>query len=67
MASTEGGNDFDYQLQAEQHYGVSSAAGQQTASNTYTDPQDGTVYEWDAQKKGWFPKVKHTIVFMIIL
>lgn len=24
---------------------------------TYVDPSDGTVYEWDAAKKGWFPKV----------
>ena len=24
---------------------------------TYVDPSDGTVYEWDAEKRGWFPKV----------
>lgn len=24
---------------------------------TYVDPSDGTVYEWDSDKKGWFPKV----------
>ncbi|XP_054710644.1 HIV Tat-specific factor 1-like [Uloborus diversus] len=24
---------------------------------TYTDPNDGTVYEWDADKQAWFPKV----------
>lgn len=24
---------------------------------TYLDPSDGTVYEWDAEKRGWFPKV----------
>ena len=24
---------------------------------TYVDPSDGTVYEWDADKRGWFPKV----------
>ncbi len=60
MESTElEGNDFDYQLQAEQQYGGSIAAQQRTTGTTYTDPQDGTVYEWDAQRKGWFPKVKH--------
>lgn len=60
MESTElKGNDFDFQLQAERQYSGNSAPGQQAASTTYTDPQDGTVYEWDAQKKGWFPKVKH--------
>ncbi|XP_064405365.1 17S U2 SnRNP complex component HTATSF1-like [Halichondria panicea] len=56
MESTEG-NDFDYQLQAEQQYGSSIAAQQLTTGTTYTDPQDGTIYEWDAQKKGWFPKI----------
>lgn len=25
---------------------------------TYTDPEDGTVYDWDHEKKAWFPKVK---------
>lgn len=24
---------------------------------TYLDPSDGTVYQWDAEKRGWFPKV----------
>ncbi|KAG0434836.1 hypothetical protein HPB47_018840, partial [Ixodes persulcatus] len=24
---------------------------------TYVDPNDGTVYEWDVQKKAWFPKL----------
>jgi len=24
---------------------------------TFTDPKDGTVYEWDDEKQGWFPKV----------
>ena len=23
----------------------------------YTDPNDGTQYEWDDQKRAWFPKV----------
>lgn len=23
----------------------------------YTDPNDGTVYEWDTEKNAWFPKV----------
>ena len=26
-------------------------------TQTYVDPSDGTVYEWDAEKRGWFPKV----------
>lgn len=24
---------------------------------TYVDPNDGTVYEWDVEKKAWFPKL----------
>ena len=49
--------DFDYQLQAEKEYSGSEGVQQRTAGGTYTDPRDGTVYEWDAQKQGWFPKV----------
>ena len=33
---------------------------------TYVDPSDGTVYEWDSDKKGWFPKVFIHLVFPII-
>lgn len=25
---------------------------------TFTDPSDGTEYEWDHDKKAWFPKVR---------
>lgn len=28
-----------------------------TGAYTYTDPTDGTVYEWDESKRGWIPKV----------
>ena len=49
--------DFEYQLQAEKEFQTASATQDQAAAATYTDPNDGTVYEWDAQRKGWFPKV----------
>lgn len=26
-------------------------------TRTYTDPADGTVFEWDAEKKAWFPRL----------
>lgn len=29
----------------------------QTGQYTYTDPSDGTVYEWDPEKRGWIPKI----------
>lgn len=32
------------------------------ASHTYQDPTDGTVYEWDAAKRAWFPKVWFVII-----
>jgi len=36
---------------------------QQTGEYTYTDPNDGTVYEWDAEKRGWIPKVRWAFYF----
>ncbi|XP_065653331.1 17S U2 SnRNP complex component HTATSF1-like [Hydra vulgaris] len=33
---------------------------EQNSSNevyTYTDPTDGTIYEWDQGKRGWIPKI----------
>lgn len=26
-------------------------------TKTYTDPSDGTVFEWDIEKKAWFPRL----------
>jgi len=31
-------------------------------TQTYVDPSDGTVYEWDAEKRGWFPKVDEDFI-----
>ncbi|XP_028322735.1 17S U2 SnRNP complex component HTATSF1 isoform X2 [Gouania willdenowi] len=25
--------------------------------NSYTDPEDGTVYDWDHEKRAWFPRI----------
>lgn len=33
---------------------------------TYTDPNDGTVYEWHEEKRAWFPKVSSYIMFLYI-
>jgi hypothetical protein len=33
---------------------------------TKTDP-DGTVYEWDTDKKAWFPKVEVFLLFFMML
>lgn len=34
---------------------------------TYTDPADGTVYDWDPEKKAWFPKVWDAISYSTFL
>ena len=35
--------------------------GEATDSYKYQDPSDGTIYEWDPEKRAWFPKVKKFI------
>ena len=35
---------------------------QATASHTYQDPNDGTIFEWDAEKRAWFPKVANICI-----
>lgn len=56
--------EFEYQLRAQEEYAKAqqqqSGANQQTteqSQGTFVDPNDGTVYEWDAARGGWFPKV----------
>jgi len=46
--------EFVQQLRMQQLYGQRNADG--SDPHTYTDP-DGTVYDWDHEKKAWFPKV----------
>ncbi|XP_071955260.1 17S U2 SnRNP complex component HTATSF1-like [Antedon mediterranea] len=45
--------EFERQLKLEKEL----AAEKDESSRTYTDPNDGTVYEWDESKRAWFPKV----------
>lgn len=37
---------------------------EETGSYTYTDQKDGMVYEWDATKKGWIPKINDDFIAM---
>lgn len=57
--------DFEFQLRAQQEFRATQQPQQvypgASGSGTYVDPSDGTVYEWDQQRKGWFPKVPTTI------
>lgn len=47
--------DFMDQLRMQEMYGQRNADG--SDPYTYTDPEDGTVYDWDHEKKAWFPKI----------
>lgn len=56
--------DFEFQLRQQQLHG--ETGGQQPEGDqsdaTYTDPSDGTVYEWVAEKRAWFPKASRICV-----
>ena len=52
--------DFEFQLQAEKESTAAAApvaSSSQLKAGQYVDPKDGTIYEWDHSRKGWFPKV----------
>ena len=57
MSGSKALSDFEFQLQAERLHAESGTEGGWNKQQTYTDPSDGTVYEWDEEQKGWFPKV----------
>ena len=62
--------DFEFQIRAEQEFKTTQQLQQDyrsEGSDTYVDPRDGTVYEWDPQRKGWFPKVPDYHIKLIIL
>ena len=42
---------------AESKETVSEETSSSSGPRVYTDPNDGTQYEWDDQKRAWFPKV----------
>ena len=49
-------DEFEYQLRAAQEE-QEGKHKEERSTKTYVDPSDGTVYEWDSERKGWFPKV----------
>ncbi|XP_019848654.1 PREDICTED: HIV Tat-specific factor 1-like [Amphimedon queenslandica] len=51
--------DFKYQLEAQK---VEASKKEDGGLATYTDPTDGTVYEWDPEKRAWFPKIDNTFL-----
>ncbi|XP_056141237.1 HIV Tat-specific factor 1 [Lampris incognitus] len=61
MSGESGGNkEFMEQLRMQQLYGQRSEDG--SDPYTYTDPEDGTVYDWDHDKKAWFPKITEDFI-----
>ncbi|KAM6970024.1 17S U2 SnRNP complex component HTATSF1 [Aplochiton taeniatus] len=52
---SDGNKAFLEQLRLQQLYGQPREDG--SDPYTYTDPEDGTVYDWDQDKKAWFPKI----------
>jgi hypothetical protein len=60
---TDGNKEFHEQLRLQQLYGQRQGDG--VDPNTFVDPEDGTVYDWDHDKKAWFPKVCYLHVFCL--
>ncbi|XP_022594492.1 HIV Tat-specific factor 1-like [Seriola dumerili] len=52
--------EFMEQLRMQELYGQRNEDG--SDPYTYTDPEDGTVYDWDHEKKAWFPKITEDFI-----
>ncbi|KAG7217069.1 hypothetical protein INR49_027609 [Caranx melampygus] len=52
--------EFMEQLRMQELYGQRNEDG--SDPYTYTDPEDGTVYDWDPEKKAWFPKITEDFI-----
>ncbi len=67
---SDGNKEFHEQLRLQQLYEQRREGGEDP--HTYVDPEDGTVYDWDHEKRAWFPKVspyqtKYYIYSIILL
>ncbi|XP_054435528.1 17S U2 SnRNP complex component HTATSF1 [Pteronotus mesoamericanus] len=62
----DGNNDFDEQLRMQEMYGdtkdgdTEKDPGRETSS--FGQPPDDTPYEWDLDKKAWFPKITEDFI-----
>ncbi|KAK7925788.1 hypothetical protein WMY93_008098 [Mugilogobius chulae] len=52
---SDSNKEFMEQLRMQEMYSQRNTDG--SDPYTYTDPEDGTVYDWDHEKKAWFPKI----------
>uniref|UniRef100_A0A673JJR2 17S U2 SnRNP complex component HTATSF1 n=1 Tax=Sinocyclocheilus rhinocerous TaxID=307959 RepID=A0A673JJR2_9TELE len=57
---SDGNKEFHEQLRLQQLYGQRREVGEDPY--TYVDPEDGTVYDWDHEKRAWFPKVNDDFI-----
>lgn len=60
----EANKEFKEQLRMQELYSQRNA--DDSAPYTYTDPEDGTVYDWDRDKKAWFPKVGSFFFYILM-
>ncbi|XP_067141167.1 17S U2 SnRNP complex component HTATSF1 [Centruroides vittatus] len=55
--------DFEKQLEYEALEKQKQEHGEWHGDScVYTDPKDGTVYEWNAEKQAWFPKIDDNFI-----
>ncbi|XP_072301879.1 17S U2 SnRNP complex component HTATSF1 [Eucyclogobius newberryi] len=57
---SDANKEFMEQLRMQEMYDHRKTDG--TDPFTYTDPEDGTVYDWDYEKKAWFPKITEDFI-----
>lgn len=61
-SNLSGNDEFDEQLRMQELYGDPKEGDTQTdpsgEAESLGQPPDDTPYEWDLDKKAWFPKVR---------
>ncbi|XP_051764014.1 HIV Tat-specific factor 1 isoform X2 [Ctenopharyngodon idella] len=57
---SDGNKEFHEQLRLQQLYEQKKEGGDDPF--TYVDPEDGTVYDWDHEKRAWFPKINDDFI-----
>ncbi|XP_026864398.2 HIV Tat-specific factor 1 [Electrophorus electricus] len=57
---SDGNKEFHDQLRMQELYGQRKGDGNDPY--TYVDPEDGTVYDWDHDRKAWFPKITEDFI-----
>ncbi|XP_051972570.1 HIV Tat-specific factor 1-like [Xyrauchen texanus] len=56
----DGNKEFHEQLRLQQLYGQREQSGDDPY--TFVDPEDGTGYDWDHEKRAWFPKINDDFI-----